>query len=444
MTKQTKAKAKPAKTAAKPAKATAKKPATAAKPAKAAVKPAKATAKKPAAATKPAKAAAKPAKSTAKKPAAAAKPATATARQATGKGEDEILMVSAGFGRWLFENRCSLAFTTYQHGRLFFIGLKDDGSLWAQERFFEQSQGLWADGKQVWLGTHCQLWNLRNALPEGTAYKENQADRLFCPRLCFVTGALDIHDIALLSTGHPVFVNTRYSCLALPDPVNSFKTLWKPAFISRLAPEDRCHLNGLAMAQGKPAFVTALGRTDVADGWRENRKSGGIVMTVKDSAIISDQLSMPHSPRLYKNTLWLLNSGTGEFGYMDVKAGKFVPVCFCPGYARGLAFVGDFAVIGLSRPRHNQTFEGLPLEKLLESKGAEAFCGLIIVDLKTGNLVHWLHFQHTIDELYDVSVLAGVRQPAAIGFKDREKLAGFVTVETSPAEKPEEARAAAQ
>lgn len=359
------------------------------------------------------------------------------------KANDQFLMVSAGFERWLYEHRCSLTFTTYQRGRLFFIGLRENGRLWVQERFFEQTQGLWADGNQVWLGTHSQLWNLRNALPEGTAYKDNQADRLYCPRMCFVTGALDIHDIGMASNGHPVFVNTRYSCLAIPDVKNSFKLVWKPPFISRLAPEDRCHLNGLVMDNGKPRYVTALGRTDVADGWRENRKSGGIVMSVMDNEIITDSLSMPHSPRLYKDKLWLLNSGTGEFGHMDLNNGQFVPVCFCPGYARGLAFIGDYAVIGLSRPRDNQTFENLPLEGLLDKKGAAAHCGLIIVDLNSGDLVHWLRFEHTIDELYDVSVLLGVRQPAALGFKEREKLAGFMTVETKEPDSPQSARATA-
>ena len=87
-------------------------------------------------------------------------------------------------------------------------------------------------------------------------------------------------------------------------------------------------------------------------------------------ACIALTTSMPHSPRLYGGRLWLLNSGTGELGVIDRAAGAFTPVCLCPGYARGLAFIGRHAVIGLSRPRRNQTFAGLALDRRLADKDA--------------------------------------------------------------------------
>jgi uncharacterized protein (TIGR03032 family) len=182
-------------------------------------------------------------------------------------------------------------------------------------------------------------------------------------------------------------------------------------------PEDRCHLNGLAMDGAKPAYVSAVSRSDVSDGWRERRQDGGIVIDVASNEIVASGLSMPHSPRLYDKKLWLLNSGTGEFGTVDPANGKFTAVCFCPGYARGLAFIGRHAVIGLSRPRRNQTFAGLALDDRLREKDAAARCGLLIVDIDSGNVVEWLRFEHTIEELYDVAVLPGVRQAEAIGFK---------------------------
>ena len=100
--------------------------------------------------------------------------------------------------------------------------------------------------------------------------------------------------------------------------------------------------------------------------------------------------------------------------------GRFTPVAFCPGYARGLAFIGGHAVIGLSRPRHNQTFVGLALDKRLADKGAEARAGLIAIDLATGATSAWLRLMHTIDELYDVAALPGVVQAEAVGFKGEE------------------------
>jgi uncharacterized protein (TIGR03032 family) len=131
-------------------------------------------------------------------------------------------------------------------------------------------------------------------------------------------------------------------------------------------------------------------------------------------------LSMPHSPRLHEGKLWLLNSGAGEFGFLDHATGKFEIVAFCPGYARGLAFVGNHAVIGLSLPRESRTFTGLALDDALASRHTEPRCGLAVIDLASGDLVHWVRIEALVRELYDVAILPGVRRPAAIGFKTDE------------------------
>ena len=105
------------------------------------------------------------------------------------------------------------------------------------------------------------------------------------------------------------------------------------------------------MEVGVPRYVTAVGRSDVADGWREHRAGGGLVIDVQKNEVVLEGLSMPHSPRLYRGKLWLLDSGRGQFGYVDRERGVFEPVAFCAGYARGLTFHGDYALVGLSRPR---------------------------------------------------------------------------------------------
>jgi uncharacterized protein (TIGR03032 family) len=176
----------------------------------------------------------------------------------------------------------------------------------------------------------------------------------------------------------------------------------------------------MAMKQGHPAYVTAVSQTDVADGWRDRRQSGGCIIDVESKEVIVSGLSMPHSPRWYRNQLWVLNSGTGYFGTIDIKSGKFQPITFCPGYLRGLSFINDFAIVGLSRPRHNKTFSGLALDDNLAAKDAEARCGLQIIDLRTGDIVHWLRIEGIVEELYDVVVLPEVRRPMAVGFKSDE------------------------
>lgn len=264
------------------------------------------------------------------------------------------------------------------------------------------------------------LWRLRNDVPAGHATAQG-ATRRFVPREARVTGRLDTHDIGVGRMGDMagpglIFVNTAFSCLATISETASFRPLWQPRFISALVQEDRCHLNGLAMDGERPAFVSAISSSDVADGWRERRRDGGVLIDVATGEVVATGLSMPHSPRLHGGRLWLLNSGTGEFGTVDPADGRFTPVAFCPGYARGLTFIGDHAVIGLSRPRDNQTFEGLPLQEALATRDAAPRCGLLVVDTRSGQALHWLRFEQTIGELYDVVALPGVRQAEAVGF----------------------------
>jgi uncharacterized protein (TIGR03032 family) len=319
---------------------------------------------------------------------------------------------------WMAEHKLSLAFTTYQIGKLFFLGLKTNGELSVFERTFNRCMGMCTSGNSLWMSSLYQVWRFENLFTQGET--QDDYDRLYLPQVGNTTGDLDIHDMAVDADGKLVFVNTLFGCLATLSDTHSFKPLWRPRFISKLAAEDRCHLNGLTMKDGKPAYVTAVSQSDVNDGWRDHRTNGGIVIDVQSNEIIASGLSMPHSPRWHNGRLWLLNSGTGDFGHIDLDTGKFQPVAFCPGYMRGLSFHGDFALVGLSRPRHNKTFSGLPLDENLKSKQADPRCGIQVIDLKTGDVVHWIRIEGVVEELYDVVTLPGARNPMALGFKTDE------------------------
>ncbi len=325
---------------------------------------------------------------------------------------------SRQFPNWLGEQGLSLAFTTYQAGKLFLIGLQPNGRLSVFERTFNRCMGLWSNGQTLWMTTLYQLWRFENALAPGEF--SDGYDRLFVPQLAYTTGDLDLHDIGIDGAGRPILVNTLFSCLAATSEAKSFRPLWRPSFVSKLVPEDRCHLNGLAMEGGEARYATAVGETDVADGWRAQRVGGGVIIDVKSSAIVGRGYSMPHSPRLHDGKLWVLDSGTGRFGHCDPASGHFEEVAFAPGYQRGLSFHGRFAIIGLSQPRENRTFSGLPLDEALQSRKAEPQCGLLVVDLKTGGIVHWLKIQGIVHELYDVVSLSGIKRPQALGFKTDE------------------------
>lgn len=328
------------------------------------------------------------------------------------------MMGSRQFNAWLAEQKLSLAFTTYQTGKLFLIGLQDDGRLSIFERTFNRCMGLYATPQTLYMSTLYQLWRFENALEPGHLHEGY--DRLYVPRTAWTTGDLDVHDVALDGEGRVVFVNTLFGCLATTSEQYSFVPLWRPPFLSKLAAEDRCHLNGLAMENGRPRYVTSVSQADVNDGWRDRRRDGGTVTDVQANEVLCNGLSMPHSPRVYRGKLWLLDSGTGWFGHVDLKSGKFERVAFCPGYARGLSFHGDFAIVGLSRARENKTFSGLALDDNLKKKGAEARCALQVIDLRSGDVVHWLRIEGIVQELYDVVALPGVRRPTALGFKTDE------------------------
>jgi len=325
---------------------------------------------------------------------------------------------SRQFTNWMLQHKLSLAFTTYQAGKLFLLGLQPDGRLSVFERTFNRCLGLWGDGQTLWMSSLYQLWRFENVLEPGQV--ASAYDRLYVPQVGYTTGDLDIHDVSVEASGRVVFVNTLFGCLATLSDTHSFVPFWKPPFISRLAAEDRCHLNGLAIENGRVKYVTAVSQSDVADGWRDRRHDGGCVIDIESNEIIATGLSMPHSPRVYRDKLWLLNSGSGHFGYVDRATGKFERVAFCPGYLRGLSFHGDFAIVGLSKSRENKTFSGLELDDNLKSGDAEARCGIQVIDLRSGDVVHWIRIEGVVTELYDVVSLPGVVRPQALGFKTDE------------------------
>jgi uncharacterized protein (TIGR03032 family) len=325
--------------------------------------------------------------------------------------------LSRGFNDWFGQFKATIAITTYQVGKVIFFGLKPDNSLWVFNRNLGRCLGMAADETGFWVAGDHHLHRFAN-LAAGDASGLKDGDALFAPRLSYFTGDLDTHDVALDAKGEPVFVNTLFNCLARPSLKGSFEPVWTPPFISKLAAEDRCHLNGLAMVDGAPGYVTAVSTSDTFDGWRDQRSDGGVVIDVRSNEIVCTGLSMPHSPRWHDGKLWLHNSGTGEFGFVDLAAGKFEAVTFCPGYLRGLDFLGDFAVAGLSMPRGNKTFSGLALDDQLASRKMQPKAGLYFINTKTGDIAHAITLGGLVTELYDVTVLKDMRQPSMIGLAD--------------------------
>lgn len=323
---------------------------------------------------------------------------------------------SRQFVDWMVEQDISLGFSTYQSGKVFLLGHNEKNRLSIFERSFQRPMGLWSNGQTMLMSSLYQIYRSENTLPNGQ--QSEGYDRLFVPKMSYITGDLDIHDLHLdTETDQPIFINTLFSCLATTSKQHSFKPLWQPKFITQLAPEDRCHLNGLAIKDGKAAYVTAVAETNVTDGWREHRRDGGIVIDIETNEIVCRGLSMPHSPRWHNDRLWVTNSGRGEFGYVDFDTGTFQPVTFCPGFIRGVTMHGNYAIVGLSKAR-NKTFQGLELDERLEAEKISARSGIYVIDLSDGSTPHWLHTSGIVTELYDVIAMSHIKRPSLIGFQN--------------------------
>jgi uncharacterized protein (TIGR03032 family) len=352
---------------------------------------------------------------------------TKPARESAEQGVEYSL--SSGFAERLASFGVSIAFTSYQSGILYFAGRKPGGAH-MHESHLPKPMGIAVDPSGGFtLASGAYLLRFENVLAPNERINDT-FDGCFVPRTFRLTGDLDMHDVGVDADGTAIFVNTRFNCLATASAKHSFRPIWKPPFISGLLDGDKCHLNGLAMRDGKPAYVTAVSRSDVIDGWRDRRADGGVVLDVETGAVVCEGLSMPHSPRIHRGELWLLNSGTGDLGVVEgVRKGKarFAPRAFCPGFLRGLAFHGKHAIVGLSKPRYKR-FEGLALDGRLKEADADPWCGVQIIDLDTGGCVDWLRIDGAVTELYDVAVIPGFARPMALTPFSGEA-AGLITVE---------------
>jgi uncharacterized protein (TIGR03032 family) len=328
------------------------------------------------------------------------------------------LSVSRGFPNWLASVKASLAFTSYQTGPLFLVGLRNDKKVSFNQQNFVRAMGVHTDGSRLYVGGIAQIWRLENILKKNERANEH-FDRVFVPRAAVTIGDIDVHEIGIDKFGRTIFVNTKYSCLATTSQTHSFRPLWKPKFISKLAAEDRCHLNGLCMVDGLPKYVTAVSRSDVLNGWRERRHEGGVLIEVETDRIVTDQLSMPHSPRFYDGKIWVLDSGRGFLIKVDPKTGKSEDVAFCPGFLRGLSFYRGFAVVTSSLPRDG-TFQGLQLDQNIKARDGEARCGIFVINVRTGDIVEWIGIDGHIKELFDVTIVPGAQCPMSIGLGSTE------------------------
>jgi uncharacterized protein (TIGR03032 family) len=294
----------------------------------------------------------------------------------------------------------SLLVSTYQAGKVVAVGVTGDELTLAYHNF-ERAMGLAVKADCLAVGARAQVWFL-NTAPEIAARVEptGRHDACFLTRSGHFTGEVQAHELAW--SGDDLWlVNTAFSCLCTLDGRHSFVPRWRPPFVSGLAAEDRCHLNGLAMENGTPKFVTALAETDTPQGWRADKVKSGCLIEVASGQTVARGFAMPHSPRVQGGRVWMLHSGAGQLVLVDPASGKAQTVTQLPGYTRGLALYDRYAFVGLSKIRETSTFGGMPIAE----RRADLKCGVGVVDVITGRLVAHLEFLTGVEEIFDVQVL---------------------------------------
>lgn len=304
----------------------------------------------------------------------------------------------------------SVLLSTYQAGKLIVLG-SDGKRLTFSFHHFDQVMGIAVAPDRIAVGTRRQIHWLRAAHELASSLPGPETfDGCFMARDSRVTGNIHGHELAY-GDGELWVVNTLFSCLCTLDDDFSFFPRWRPPFVTELAAQDRCHLNGMAIERGTPRYVTLLGLTNEPAGWRPDKKDGGAIIDVHTGAVVSSGLCMPHSPRVHGGRLWVLNSGRGELSEVDIRSGELEAICEFPGYTRGMACFEDYAFVGLSRIRETNVFGGLPIGANPQSLR----CGFGVVELSTGRTIATLSFLSGVDELFAVEVIPGVRNPKVVG-----------------------------
>ena len=330
---------------------------------------------------------------------------------------------------------CTLAISTYQAGKLILLSPKDENSLVQLPRNFEKAMGIAEDKEndKLAIALKDKVIVFRNSAQLASHYPRSpqKYDAMYMPRVTYHTGPLDIHDLSFGKDGKLFAVNTLFSCLIEINDNYNFTPFWTPPFIDKLVSEDRCHLNGMAMKNGFPKYATAFNQGNTHQSWCENVTKTGVVFDVESNEVVAQNLAMPHTPRLFNNELYVLLSASGELIKIDVNTGKYDVVVKVEGFVRGMSLHKDYLFIGLSKLRRNSsTFGKLDFaEKANQS-------GIMVVHLPTGSIAGKISYLSSLDEIYDVHVLADKTRPNILNTLTPDYNLGLMTPQATFWAKP--------
>lgn len=334
------------------------------------------------------------------------------------------MQYSSNVPKLLMDLGCSIGLSTYQAGKVIIVSPKNDSQLIQLPRNFDKAMGIHLQNNKLLIATKDEVLVLTNSFNLAKHYppKPNTYDGLFIPRAAYFTGQLDIHDIAWGNNDEIYAVNTFFSSIIKINHNYSFTPIWSPPFITELASEDRCHLNGMAIKNGKPKYVSAFNTGNSPRSWKENITQTGIIMDIENNSFIAQNLPMPHSPRIFDDQLYILLSATGDLAQIGTKTKDIKPILNLGGFVRGMDKHGDYLFVGISKIREkSSTFSKLPI--LQKTKHA----AIKIIHLPSAQLVGEIVYLSSVEEIYDVHILPNLIRPNILNTERPEYKLGLAT-----------------
>lgn len=281
---------------------------------------------------------------------------------------------SESLAEFLSENGISLLVSSRQGNTVASI-FAEAGSCSISRSYIPGPMGIGISDSMIALGATAGVKVFRRLA------KANVETAAYLPVCEQITGAVSIHDLAPAPDDRWWFVNTTFSALCQTDPTASFSIEWVPEFVQETGPRDCCHLNGMAADAGVPRYFTALAATGTAEGWRGGDPLKTGILIDRYGGIVADKLSLPHSPIVLADGIWLVEAGRGTLVRVD-RSGSRMVITELDGVLRGLDVHNRVAVIGASKIRASS---GAVADRLLLAQSGDAgLCSIHLVDLETG------------------------------------------------------------
>ena len=324
------------------------------------------------------------------------------------------------FTTWMNDHQCSIILSSYSTHHVFTLSLDSKGEITNWFSNIGRAMGI-NYSKSTKNLIISNVGNILTFRDKGSLEhpQYGKFDNNFIPQFGYYSGDVDVHDVCETSTGEIYYVSALFSCVCKPTKNGSFKPYWLPPWISRYAAEDRCHLNGLCLVNDVPRYVTSTCQGDSMGSWRHSGQNGkGIVYDIVENKVVCSGLMNPHSPRWYRDKLWIMESGTGYFGYIDFDKNEFIKCAFVPTFLRGMDFIDNYAIVAGSLPRHDPAFGELPIGSEIEKRSLDPTCGVWVINLDTFDAEHQLFFNLPVKELYDVSIIPQTKRTRVLDLTD--------------------------